>query len=114
MTVDRDQVSYAGTVRLEAEVSLADGIDLDHTLAHRAEVLKSLGSTESLDVRRSMALGVIARHHPGCEHTPEFKPRQLVINVHLHDQQVGRCETTRTRSRWSRSSPGAPIRTPRS
>src|SRR5699024_8449034 len=59
--VDRDQVSYAGTLHLEAEVSLADGIHLDHTLTHHAETLKALGSTDTLDVRRSLALGELAR-----------------------------------------------------
>ena len=58
---DHDEVSYAGTVRVEAEVGIVDGLDLDHALRQRAAVLKALGSTESLDVRRSRALGELAR-----------------------------------------------------
>ncbi|HEY0645799.1 MAG TPA: hypothetical protein VGD39_20470, partial [Nocardioides sp.] len=57
---DRD-VHYAGTMHFEADLDLADALDLDHALVHGAEVQKALGSTESLDVRRAKALGDLAR-----------------------------------------------------
>ncbi len=54
-----------GTVEVTASVDLADALDLETALAQAAAELIAAGSTESLDVRRSMALGVIARHYLG-------------------------------------------------
>ena len=90
-----------GTVEVAASVDLADALDLETAVAQAAAELKAGGSTESLDVRRSMALGVIARHYlgdalnTGRESGPLAKPRQVAINVHLRDQDTGRCDTTR-------------------
>ena len=61
VTIDRDDVHFAGTLHLEADLDLADGIDLDHALAHGAAVRKALGSTDTLNVRRAQALGDLAR-----------------------------------------------------
>lgn len=60
-TFDTDEVHYAGTMRLEAELDIADALDLDRALTHGAATLKALGSAASLDVRRSEALGDLAR-----------------------------------------------------
>jgi 5-methylcytosine-specific restriction endonuclease McrA len=57
---DQD-VHYAGTMHFEADLDIADALDLDHALVHGAELQKALGSTESLDVRRAKALGDLAR-----------------------------------------------------
>ena len=55
-----------------------------------------------LDVRRSQAVGVIARHYLGdllnaATAVPGrwSRPRRVAINVHLRDQDTGRCDTTR-------------------
>ena len=56
------QVSFEGTVWAEAEVDLADALDLDTALSAGAARLADLGSAASLDVRRSEALGAMARH----------------------------------------------------
>ncbi|GAB3019509.1 hypothetical protein GCM10011376_29260 [Nocardioides flavus (ex Wang et al. 2016)] len=61
VTVDTDDVHYAGTLRIEAEIDLADALDLDRAVTHKAQEQKALGSTESLDVRRAKALGELAR-----------------------------------------------------
>ncbi|GAA1919791.1 HNH endonuclease signature motif containing protein [Nocardioides hwasunensis] len=61
VTVHGQDVHYAGTVRIEAELDLADSIDLDNALAHGAATQKALGSEESLDARRAKALGDLAR-----------------------------------------------------
>ncbi|MBD3944515.1 HNH endonuclease signature motif containing protein [Nocardioides ganghwensis] len=61
VTVDKDDVHYAGTLHLEADLDIADALDLDRAVAHHAAVQKALGSTESLDVRRAKALGDLAR-----------------------------------------------------
>src|SRR5680860_1514153 len=61
-TIHHDQVSFTGTSRIEGELDLADALDLDDALARGAESLRAGGSTDSLDVRRSMAAGELARH----------------------------------------------------
>jgi hypothetical protein len=60
-TIDKDDVHFAGTLHLEAEIDLADGLDLDRALAHGAAVQKALGSGLSLNARRAKALGDLAR-----------------------------------------------------
>jgi hypothetical protein len=61
VTVDTDDVHYAGPLRIEAEVDIADALDLDRALAHKAEEQKALGSLLPLDARRAKALGDLAR-----------------------------------------------------
>ncbi len=61
VTVHDQDVHFAGTVRIEAEVDLADALDVGRAVAYGAERRKALGSTESLDVRRAKALGDLAR-----------------------------------------------------
>ena len=61
VTIHDEDVHFAGTVRLEAEIDLADGLDLHQALAHGAALQKALGSQESLDARRAKALGDLAR-----------------------------------------------------
>src|SRR4051795_13380321 len=60
--VDLAHVTYDGTVRVEGELDLADGLDLHHAVTAGAQQLADLGCAESLDVRRSMAAGALARH----------------------------------------------------
>jgi hypothetical protein len=113
VTIEHQQISFAGTTRIEAEVDLADGLDLDDALTRDAEQQKTLGSTETLDVRRSLALGRLARHqlaldlNPGEENpieqseTPEkddggrvftrrgqARAREVVLYVHLTDDAL--------------------------
>jgi hypothetical protein len=112
-TVDHDQVSFAGTSVVHGELDLADALDLDAAVAARAEVLGDLGCAESLDVRRAIAVGEIARDqlaldlHPGDEGdapaTGRTRPRRPVtLFVHLHQSAlegaggIGRVENTRT------------------
>ncbi|WP_416955870.1 DUF222 domain-containing protein [Nocardioides sp. T5] len=61
VTIDTQEVHFAGTMRLEAEIDMADAIDLDRVLAQGAATQAALGSTESLNVRRAKALGDLAR-----------------------------------------------------
>ncbi|MGF9761103.1 HNH endonuclease signature motif containing protein [Microvirga sp. 0TCS3.31] len=60
-TIHSDDVHFAGTMRLEAELDITDALDLDRALAHGAETLKALGSDKSLDARRAAVLGELAR-----------------------------------------------------
>ena len=59
--IDRDDVHYAGTLHLEAELDIADALDLDRALTHGAATRAALGDTTSLDARRAQALGDLAR-----------------------------------------------------
>ena len=61
VTIDRDDVHFAGTLHLEADLDIADALDLDRELTHSAAVQKALGSAASLNVRRAKALGDLAR-----------------------------------------------------
>ncbi|MDT0188152.1 DUF222 domain-containing protein [Microbacterium sp. ARD31] len=61
VTINDEDVHFAGTMRIEAEVDIADALDLGHAVSQGAAALKALGSTESLDVRRAKALGDLAR-----------------------------------------------------
>jgi hypothetical protein len=61
VTVDTDDVHYAGTLHLEADLDIADALDLDRAVAHHAATQKALGSQLSLDARRAKALGDLAR-----------------------------------------------------
>ncbi len=71
--IDHQQVSFEGTSRVYGELDLADALDLDAAVAAGAEQLKALGSLESLDVRRSLAAGELARRQLtlGFEYDPD-------------------------------------------
>ena len=69
-TIHDDDVHFAGTMRLEAELDIADALDLDRALAHGAASLKALGSDASLDARRSAALGDLARTQTALDLRP--------------------------------------------
>ena len=61
-TVESRQVhSFDGTLAVHGELDLADALELETAIQAVAAQLKELGSTESLDVRRSMAVGELAR-----------------------------------------------------
>ncbi len=100
VTVNRDDVHYAGTLHLEAELDIADALDLDGALAHSAAAQKALGSTETLDVRRAKALGDLARTQTaldlfhqghGAGHGEDGLPvaREVVVHAHFDASTVG-------------------------
>ena len=102
--VDLDQVSFDGTVRIEGEVDLADALDLEDALRLGAKQQADLGSTESLDVRRSIALGDLARRQLafGFDTEPNGPGRGVDLHVHISEdaiygtESVGRCGNTRS------------------
>ncbi len=59
--LDLDRVAPDGIVQLRAGLDLADAIDLEAAVSDRAHTLGRLGCAESLPVRRSLALGDLAR-----------------------------------------------------
>ncbi|WP_207084306.1 HNH endonuclease signature motif containing protein [Nocardioides sp. S5] len=76
VTIHDEDVHFAGTVRLEAEIDLADGLDLHQALAHGAATQKALGSQEPLNARRAKALGDLARTQTALDlHASGFEAR---------------------------------------
>ncbi len=110
--VHTDQVSFAGTVPVIAELDLVDALHLDQALATGAEQLALGGSTESLDARRATSLGELSRTQlaltfDGSAEFPSGGPgrrrkRPATLYLHLSEaaltggSPVGRCENTRT------------------
>ncbi|NPC95975.1 HNH endonuclease [Nocardioides sp. zg-DK7169] len=98
------EATHDGTIRVEGELDLADALDLDTAIRQGAEELAALGSTESMDVRRSMAAGELARRQlafdlraeagddGGQDAASVVKPRQVVIHVHLSGAAISRDE----------------------
>ena len=96
VTIGRDDVHFAGTVHVEADLDIADALDLDRALVHGAELRKALGSQESLDVRRATALGDLARTQTALDlasddvdrdHLPAA--REVVLHAHFDAAFVG-------------------------
>ena len=100
--VDLQQVSFDGTVHVDADLDLADALDLNDAITAGAAELGRLGCEESLDVRRSLAAGALARREltldlpPHDAERPAPRKRQLVIYVHLSEAGVAGVENTRS------------------
>jgi hypothetical protein len=100
--VDHDQVSFAGTSRVYGELDIADALDLEAAISAGAAHLAGLGSTDSLDVRRAVAVGELARRQPtldlseGPEGSSETRraqqspaaARKVVLYVHISEAAV--------------------------
>ena len=108
--VHHDNVTFNGTSRIDGELDLADALDLDAALQREAENLKAAGCDASLDARRAMAAGHIARRQlaldlaaahdekdpdeggeptassPTTRRSPQ--PRQVVLHVHISEQAL--------------------------
>jgi hypothetical protein len=61
VTFDTQQVSFDGTMHLEADLEIPDALALREAVASGAEHLARLGSTDTADGRRATALGDLAR-----------------------------------------------------
>ena len=136
-SIDHQQVSFDGTSQITGELDLADALDLDTAVAKCAQELLALGSTDSLDVRRSIAAGQLARNQlaldleagtrrrEGSHHRASARPKAAsggAARAPLRDRghrfqrvaELARAETTTGSSPPTRSAPGAPTPTPKS
>ncbi len=96
VTIEDQQVSFAGTMRVTAELDLADALDFNAAVTHGAETLKVLGSEESLDARRASAVGEMARSQLALSlaekaarqssRSQGSAVRQVVLHVHLTEE----------------------------
>ena len=118
---DFDHAGTEGTMTFHGEADLADALDVEEAIRRGARHLGDLGCEESLDVRRSMALGVMARrdltldltgHGPvveearqGRHETPQPRCRTVTLHIHLSQAAiegldpaatVGRIDNTRS------------------
>ncbi|AIY18803.1 HNH endonuclease signature motif containing protein [Pimelobacter simplex] len=78
-----------GLVSIDGLLDAADGADLDQAISRRATLLGRLGNEASLDVRRSQALGDLARNDLTLDLGAEGSPsRRAVLNVHITDTSL--------------------------
>jgi len=100
LDVDTHNPSLEGTATVRGELDLADALDFDHALTVGAQELADLGCTETLDVRRAMAAGALARGDLtldlGETDKPRHPRRQLTIYAHLSDEALAGVENTRS------------------
>ncbi|MCW2816954.1 MAG: endonuclease [Nocardioides sp.] len=90
-TVWLNAATTTGTVEVTATLDAADALDLEQALRDGAQTLADLGSAESLDVRRSQALGEMARGQASLD-----LGRGVTIYAHLDAGDVGLLENTQT------------------
>ncbi|WP_370250012.1 HNH endonuclease [Nocardioides sp.] len=107
VTLHHQQDDIGGTVDLTATLDLQDALDVDVALAGVAAELAAAGDDDPLEVRRSRALGELARRYlhghgtPGAESAPTPR-RDLTLYLHLSDAAlasgygIGHCENTRS------------------
>jgi hypothetical protein len=80
--LDIDEPNAHGLAHISGLLDAADARDLNDALSRRATLLGSQGSEASLDVRRSQAVGELARADLVCD--LEGAPaRPATINVHI-------------------------------
>ena len=88
------EVGLTGRVRVDGDLDLADALDLEAAVADDAHQQLLAGSTESLDVRRSIAVGNLARHQATLDlpddqpAQPTSRKREVVLHVHLEHAAV--------------------------
>ena len=94
-TIESQPSAFDGTVPVHGQLDLADAMDLEERDPVGRGQLKDLGSTDSLDVRRSIAVGELARRQlaldfsdgsvveEGAPRPSRNHRRELVLYVHL-------------------------------
>lgn len=103
-----NDVGVEGTAHISATVDIADAIDLENALSRRAKLLGQLGDDDTLDVRRSKALGEMARSDQMLDlevvdpdtgeitRTVPGRKTELTLHLSAEDQTVGRLGNTQT------------------
>ncbi|MFT3871925.1 MAG: HNH endonuclease signature motif containing protein [Nocardioides sp.] len=98
-----DDITHGGVATIEIRADLKDALEFDDAVARVAAALRERGCTESLDVRRSMAVGVLADPQGALDllsgTANSGRPRKHIkLFVHLTDtalqgrEPVGRLE----------------------
>ncbi|GAA5145245.1 hypothetical protein GCM10023340_14230 [Nocardioides marinquilinus] len=90
-------VPINGTVEIAATLDVADAIDLEAAVRAGAQQSADLGSTQTLDVRRSQALGEMARAQLALDlDTEPGSGRGVTLYAHLDGTDVGVLDNTQT------------------
>ena len=112
VTVIDDEISFAGTMRVEAELDLADALDFEAAVARGAAEQRALGSEEPLGARRARAVGEMSRSQLALDlaaadasaSVVRRPARQHILYLHLSESAVtggsgglecGRLDSTR-------------------
>ncbi len=126
--VGKSRTGLDGNAEVWGTLDVADALDLDAAVAEGAEALKSLGSTESLDVRRAQAhrgdrqasVGVRPQRHRrrSDPHPRGSRGRWFSTSISPRPRSVAKARSGGSRTREARSPPsrsatGAATRTPR-
>ena len=108
-TATRGGACIEGTADITGCLDLADALDLENAVAREARNLALAGSDQPLDVRRSQALGILARTQTTLDLTstdardsdedpaPRVPARQVVLNIHLTDTALAGTDPTTCR-----------------
>jgi hypothetical protein len=87
----RGSNSTDGTVEVSGSLDLLDALDLEDAVKKGAKTLGDLGCEESLDVRRSMAVGEMARNQLALDLTDTEQSgggRGVTVNAHLSAEDL--------------------------
>src|SRR3546814_12326826 len=87
-------ISANGVATMIIEADLKDALDFNDTVSKLAHLLKEDGCEESLDVRRALAVGILADPGPALDlrggrgggdgKTPRQRHKKLPYGLHLH------------------------------
>ena len=105
--VRTDRAGIDGYVYVDGLLDVADALDLDAAVSATAAQLTDLGCEESLDVRRAMAVGEIARAQLALDLDTEQPGRAVTLYVHLSESGVATLDNTDTPPCSTRSPRGA-------
>ncbi len=92
--VRTDQSGIDGFTWVEGLLDASDALDLDAAVASVAAQLGDLGCEETLDVRRSLAVGEIARAQLALDLTDTGPGRGVDVSILMTDAQVAQLRQT--------------------
>ncbi|WP_193612391.1 HNH endonuclease signature motif containing protein [Nocardioides lijunqiniae] len=97
-TLHEESLNHTGVGDMTLRADWADLKDYDRALSLIAAALKRDGSTDSLDVRRSIAIGILADPARALAlingEEPPVPTKEVVAYVHLTDQGLAGCDPT--------------------
>ena len=109
VTFEVDQVSFDGTMHLEADLEIPDALGLAEAVSAGAARLSALGSTDTIDGRRATALGDLAHHQLAFGFDTDHRPdttvvttppsTQIVLHAHLPTDAILRPDLADTGER---------------
>ena len=99
LTINHHGVGIAGTSTITGEIDYLDALDLDDALRAEAQRLGDLGNTKTLDQRRAIALGNIARRDHTLDYPTDQPPTGSHPPANRAANKANRCPRSRRRRR---------------